>query len=143
MCDFIYLFILDMFYHDWSNQSRCGMSGGRYHSELEWEQQYGNYTRLMRYMNRRQDWKVNIRFGTLSDFFQLSDPQRNPQLASLLRARNTDIETLSGDFFPYSDRNDEYWTGFYSTRPFDKRFQREVSGSQLRRGERCVKNDER
>lgn len=95
----------------------------RFDHELEWEQQYGNYSRLMKYMNGRKDWKVNIRFGTLKDYFKLT---RQEQLEKKYSGKDTDFPVLSGDFFPYSDRNLEYWTGYYSTRPFDKRFQREV-----------------
>ena len=41
------------------------------------------------------------------------------------------IPSLSGDFLPYSDRSDQYWTGFYSTRPLLKRMTRRLQ-SQLR-----------
>jgi len=34
--------------------------------------------------------------------------------------------TLSGDFFPYSDHNEEYWTGYFTTRPFLKSLGRDV-----------------
>ncbi len=34
------------------------------------------------------------------------------------------LPTLSGDFFSYSDRNDNYWTGYFSTRPFYKHLDR-------------------
>ena len=91
---------------------------------MEWDQQYGNYSRLMKYMNGRKDWKINVKFGTLKDYFKLT---RQEQLGKKFSAKDTDFPVLSGDFFPYSDRNLEYWTGYYSTRPFDKRFQREVS----------------
>ncbi|KAL8600465.1 hypothetical protein ACOMHN_044930 [Nucella lapillus] len=97
----------------------------RYDRELEWDQQYGNYSRLMKYMNARSDWKIKVRFGTLQDYFQLT---RRQQLTKKFvgRTPSADFPVLSGDFFPYSDRNLEYWTGYYTTRPFDKRFQREV-----------------
>ncbi len=38
------------------------------------------------------------------------------------------LMTLSGDFFPYSDfpHKHQYWTGFYTTRPFYKRLDRIV-----------------
>ncbi|KAL8605774.1 hypothetical protein ACOMHN_059339 [Nucella lapillus] len=98
----------------------------RYEKEMEWDQQYGNYSRLMRYMNARKDWKVKVRFGTLKDYFRLT---REEQLSKKFSGKpDTDFPTLSGDFFPYSDLNLDYWTGYYTTRAFDKRFQREVQG---------------
>lgn len=95
----------------------------RFNYELEWEQQYGNFTKLMRYMNERKDWKVKVRFGTLKDYFKLTQQE---ELERKYSGKDADFPVLSGDFFPYSDRNHEYWTGYYTTRPFDKRFQREV-----------------
>ncbi|KAK7104559.1 alpha-mannosidase 2x-like [Littorina saxatilis] len=97
----------------------------RYDQEVEWDQQHGNYSRLMKYMNGRKDWKINVKFGTLKDYFKLT---RQEQLGKKYAGKDTDFPLLSGDFFPYSDRNMEYWTGYYTTRPFDKRFQREVQG---------------
>ncbi|KAK7479475.1 hypothetical protein BaRGS_00029291 [Batillaria attramentaria] len=79
----------------------------------------------MRYMNERKDWKIKVRFGTLKDYFKLT---QQDELGKKYSGKDADFPVLSGDFFPYSDRNHEYWTGYFTTRPFDKRFQREVQG---------------
>ncbi|XP_052824584.1 alpha-mannosidase 2 isoform X2 [Octopus bimaculoides] len=97
----------------------------RYDKELEWDQQYQNYMMLFHYMNSRRDWNIKLRFGTLRDYF---DIVRKRQLVypNYFGDDSLKLPSLSGDFFPYSDKNYDYWTGFYTTRPFDKRFSRNL-----------------
>lgn len=93
----------------------------RYDSAHEWDEQYRNYDLLMDYMNSKTEWNINVKFGTVSDYFNLLKRQSEKQ--------KTAFPTVAGDFFPYSDQNTLYWTGYYSTRPFDKRFSREVEAN--------------
>ena len=65
-------------------------------------------------------WQINIcvlqiQFATLKDYFD-----------SLSREFATDnkFPSLTGDFFTYSDRDDHYWSGYYTSKPFYKRFER-------------------
>ncbi|XP_061172605.1 alpha-mannosidase 2x-like [Saccostrea echinata] len=81
----------------------------RYSNLEEWEQQFGNLQKLMAYINGNSEMNTQVRFGTLSNFFEeLGKSQTRPP------------PSFMGDFFPYSDRRDQYWTGFYTTRPFLK-----------------------
>lgn len=102
----------------------------RYDVESEWDYQYQNYNMLMDYMNNKSEWNVNIRFGTLKDYFESLKFSAD----SVSKRSENLFKTFSGDFFPYSDKNSAYWTGYYTTRPFDKTFSRDVE-SNLRAAE--------
>jgi alpha-mannosidase II len=78
--------------------------------------QFENYERLMDYMNADREMNVDIRWGTLRDYFEL--------LVSSNRATDKQVKTFSGDFFTYADRNDHYWSGYYTSRPQNKRLDR-------------------
>ncbi len=62
-----------------------------------------------------------IKFSTLGQYFE-----------SLLETNR--FPSLSGDFFTYCDRDDHYWSGFYTSKPFFKRFER-ILESHLRSAE--------
>jgi alpha-mannosidase len=92
----------------------------RYSNQLEFDQQYENYMKLMTYINSRPTtYHAHVSFGTLADYF------------SEVRARMTDFSTLTGDFHVYSDIFSEgrpaYWSGYYFTRPAAKLLGRQVA----------------
>ncbi|XP_015433271.1 PREDICTED: alpha-mannosidase 2 [Dufourea novaeangliae] len=86
----------------------------RYTYFAEWDAQYTNYRKLFDYMNRNKQMNVQIQFGTLTDYFDAVREKHNLN----------EFPTLSGDFFTYSDRDDHYWSGYYTSRPFHKRLDR-------------------
>jgi len=65
-----------------------------------------DYQKLFNYMNENQHLNVQIQFGTLSDYFEAVKEKRNLN----------EFPILSGDFFTYSDRDDHYWSGYYTSR---------------------------
>ena len=98
----------------------------RYDKATEWDLHYNNYKRLMKYINSRKDWNMNVKFGTLKDYFDLI--KKEEHALSRVSPENK-FPVLSGDFFPYSDMDSEYWTGYYSTRPFGKQLSRDLESS--------------
>ena len=93
-----------------------------YNNAAEFDQQYNNYMQIMEYIITH-DYNARVTFGTLSDYF------------TEVRARMSRFNTLTGDFFVYSDIFSEgrpaYWSGYFSTRPFLKQLSRHLS-SKLR-----------
>ncbi|GMR56501.1 hypothetical protein PMAYCL1PPCAC_26696, partial [Pristionchus mayeri] len=88
----------------------------RYDTQFEWKQQYENYQKLFAYMNEQKEWNVKARFGTLSDYFNAMERHSEQQ--------KIDLPVLSGDFFTYADRDDHYWSGYFTSRPFYKQLDR-------------------
>ncbi|CAI5451571.1 unnamed protein product [Caenorhabditis angaria] len=88
----------------------------RYDIDFEWDSQYSNYKQLFEYMNSQKDWNVHAQFGTLKDYFEKLDKR--------LIENGKKLETLSGDFFTYADRDDHYWSGYFTSRPFYKQLDR-------------------
>lgn len=86
----------------------------RYNTVKEWDDQRINYEKLFEYINKDESLNVEAKFGTLQEYFDevRSSPQFN------------EMPTLSGDFFTYADRDDSYWSGYFTTRPFHKHLDR-------------------
>jgi len=82
----------------------------RYQNLEEAESQYTNYQKIFDYINANVDG-VEIQFGTLSDYFEAAMNKFDPPL-------------LKGSFFTYSDVNQDYWSGYYTSRVFDKSLDR-------------------
>ncbi|GAB1301271.1 Alpha-mannosidase 2 [Apodemus speciosus] len=101
----------------------------RFSEYTEWDLQYRNYEQLFSYMNSQPHLKVKIQFGTLSDYFDALEKA----VGAEKKGAQSVFPTLSGDFFTYADRDDHYWSGYFTSRPFYKRMDR-IMESRLRPG---------
>ncbi|XP_063170156.1 alpha-mannosidase 2x isoform X1 [Candoia aspera] len=88
----------------------------RYDKPQEWDAQFLNYQRLFDFLNAHPELHVQAQFGTLSDYFDAL----YKQMGVVPGMRPPGFPVLSGDFFSYADREDHYWTGYYTSRPFYK-----------------------
>lgn len=67
---------------------------------------------------------IKIQWATLGDYFAAVHKSHNTPFGQ----RMTKMPSLSGDFFSYADRADNYWTGYFTTRPFYKHLDRVLEG---------------
>ena len=75
---------------------------------------------------------LQVRFGTLTDYFsalreRAGAVSQRPNTAQHMPAG---YPVLSGDFYTYADRDDHYWSGYFTSRPFYKGLDRIVEGYQ-------------
>uniref|UniRef100_A0A8C3LCP6 Alpha-mannosidase n=1 Tax=Chrysolophus pictus TaxID=9089 RepID=A0A8C3LCP6_CHRPC len=92
----------------------------RYDKPQEWDAQFLNYQRIFDFLNAQPQLHVQAQFGTLSDYFDAL----YKKAGIVPGMRPPGFPVLSGDFFSYADREDHYWTGYYTSRPFYKSLDR-------------------
>ncbi|KAL9275061.1 Alpha-mannosidase 2-like protein [Drosera capensis] len=96
----------------------------RYVSVDEAEAQFRNYQMLFDYINSNPGLNAEAKFGTLDDYFHaLREEADRVNYSRPGEVGSGEIEgfpSLSGDFFTYADRQQDYWSGYYVSRPFFK-----------------------
>lgn len=86
----------------------------RYTQSTEWEAQRKNFEKIFEYVNNVPNLNVEAKFATLQEYFDSIHKEHEL----------SEFPTLSGDFFTYADRDDHYWSGYYTSRPYHKRLDR-------------------
>eukprot|EP01128_Nolandella_sp_AFSM9_P011745 TRINITY_DN8673_c0_g1_i1.p1 TRINITY_DN8673_c0_g1~~TRINITY_DN8673_c0_g1_i1.p1 ORF type:complete len:1206 (-),score=136.11 TRINITY_DN8673_c0_g1_i1:152-3748(-) len=78
-----------------------------------------NHNKLHDYINSNPEFHTHIRFATLSQYFdsvrEIREDREEAQPAS-----GPYFPVLKGDFFTYADVRQDYWSGFFTSRPFWK-----------------------
>ncbi|CAI0555724.1 unnamed protein product [Linum tenue] len=86
----------------------------RYQYANSW---YRQMDKFIHYVN--QDGRVNVLYSTPSMYTDAK------------HAANEEWPLKTGDFFPYADHQNAYWTGYFTSRPAFKGFVRTMSGYYL------------
>jgi alpha-mannosidase II len=82
---------------------------------------FNNYQQLFDYINSHADqYHAHVRFANLSSYFD--------SVHSRLRVRSA-LPVVRGDFFTYADRDQDYWSGYFTSRPFYKRLGRRAQAT--------------
>ena len=96
----------------------------RWDSVREWDNQFNNYQQIFNYINSHPELNTEISWGTLSDYF--SEVRKESELGSGDELGL--FPSLSGDFFTYADKDDSYWSGYFTSRPLWKHLDRVLEG---------------
>ena len=81
---------------------------------------FTNYQKLFDYINGNPNkFDVDIKFATLSEYFEAVH-------SSMKNDDSLSFPVYNGDFFTYSDRENEYWSGYFTTRPYVKSLSRQT-----------------
>ena len=70
--------------------------------------QWSNMDQVVKHINEEGTYGITIRYSTVSEYF------------AAVAKEQTAVNVITGDFFPYADNADAYWTGYFTSRPVTK-----------------------
>ena len=76
---------------------------------------YKNFDKLIKFINSRPELGVKLIYSTPADY--IHDLHEN--------SSQTVFPSKTDDFFPYADRQNAYWTGYFTSRTAVKGFVRD------------------
>ena len=77
--------------------------------------QFKNWDRIIDHVNKHSKlYGVELRYSTLSEYFDAVAKQ------------NIEYSVYQGDFFPYADNQNSYWSGYFTSKPVLKRVARDA-----------------
>lgn len=123
-----FVLLSDVLSWQWIMQRRSNVLKGGYLSQLRkrragWNMQPCHWESYPVICFVTSVWLLpQAQFGTLSDYFNAVYKAHGAAQGS----RPADYPVLSGDFFAYADREDHYWTGYFTSRPFYKSMDRVI-----------------
>ncbi|XP_055353535.1 alpha-mannosidase 2x-like [Paramacrobiotus metropolitanus] len=100
----------------------------RWSNTFEWDSKYGNFKKMADYLNSDPKFRVHIQFGTFKNYYDAVFKAMGKP------GKEWKTPVLKGDFFPYADRYMEYWTGYFTSHPYQKSLSRMLE-QQLRTAE--------
>ncbi|XP_065317537.1 alpha-mannosidase 2-like [Gordionus sp. m RMFG-2023] len=97
----------------------------RYKTRKEWTYQMENYLQIMDYLNNHPQYNAKIKFATLSEYFEAIKQATTTKNDANSKEKSVKrFPVLRGDFFTYADKDNDYWSGYYTSRPKYKRMER-------------------
>lgn len=84
--------------------------------------QFNNMDKLISHINSNPEvYGARVEYSTLGKYFEAVR-----EFLGSDQGQEVSFSTYYGDFFPYADNEDSYWTGYYTTRPLLKGYLRET-----------------
>ncbi|GFS06961.1 alpha-mannosidase, partial [Elysia marginata] len=105
-------------YQSWYGTNHVIATMGSDFNYVDAHLNFKNIDKLIRYVNARQEdgSKINLLYSTPSCYLKT------------VHSDNRNWTTKSDDFFPYASRPHTYWSGYFTSRPAQKFYTRQLNG---------------
>ncbi|CAG7834650.1 unnamed protein product [Allacma fusca] len=90
----------------------------RYRTNIEWTQGLPHMKKIVQYINSHEDFFMEMKIVTLEEYMAAIEED--------ISRKKYEPKTLMGDFFTYDDKNNDYWSGYFTSRIFHKATERQL-----------------